>query len=64
MCSTVEGDGIVDGPGNPVWAAAIDDRQELAINVRMISRKITKHHQAAKGLGKGVLQDVFHRISR
>jgi hypothetical protein len=60
----VEEGGIVEGLGKTFWAAAMGDTQENAIKIGMISRRITKHHQAAKRLGKGVLHDVFHRNSR
>src|SRR6266571_944446 len=42
VCSTVEEGAIVEGLGKTFWAAAMGDRQEHAIKIGTISRKIIR----------------------
>src|SRR5260370_23549080 len=44
VCSTVEEEGIVGGLGETSWAAVMRNRQEHAIRIGMILRKIIRHH--------------------
>jgi hypothetical protein len=45
--STLEEGGIVEGRGKTSWAAAMGDRQEHAIKIGRILRKITRCHRSS-----------------
>ena len=59
----MEEGGIVEGLGKTFWEAAMGDRQEYAIKIGVISRKIIGHYCDCVRVSSSVLHVVLQRVS-
>jgi hypothetical protein len=58
----VEEGGIVEGLGKTFWAVAMADRQEHAIKIGTISRKIIRCRPTLNPVGSDVLHVHVHGV--